>query len=489
MMIPSLSKVEKMLEEYQMVPVFFSIDLDTCTPIRIFCALEEDQQTCFIFESTDREKRRGRYSYIGINPKTEIKIEKKEIEITENGKIHRQKAEALDQFFKEIFRKYSSPSIQNQPKMTGGLIGYFSYDFVRYIESKISHVPPDTLQMPDSHLFVYDQIVAFDHATAQTVIIMSIQRGEDVGEQYKKRLDQAKEIVDKILTYREKPRESGEKKEIEVKSNVTKEHYLTQVEKAKEYVVDGDVFQIVLSQRFEIANPPDPLVVYRRLRMTNSAPYLYYFKNKDYQIVGSSPEMLLNVTNGVVKTKPIAGTVPRGKTQEEDDKMIQQLRNDPKERAEHTMLVDLGRNDVGKVSNFGTVEVSNFMEVERFSKVSHLVSDVKGILRSDKTSIDALFSTLPAGTLSGAPKVRAMELIDEIETTKRCLYGGSIGYLGFDGDIDTCIAIRTILYRNDKAYIQAGGGIVADSVPEKEYEETRSKAEGMIEVLRDVARF
>lgn len=268
-----------------------------------------------------------------------------------------------------------------------------------------------------------------------------------------------------------------------IATNITKEQYLANVEQAKGYIKEGDIFQVVLSRRMEVSNPPEPFEVYRCLRSSNPSPYLYYFKCRDYQIVGASPEMLVNVTHGIVSTKPIAGTAPRGITMEEDKKLEQALKNDPKERAEHTMLVDLGRNDVGKVSKFGTVEVTEFMKVERYSKVMHLVSDVKGILREDKTALDALVSILPAGTLSGAPKVRAMEIIDELENTQRGLYGGTVGYLGFDGNIDTCIAIRTVLFRHGKAYVQAGGGIVADSVPEKEYQESENKARAVIQAM------
>ena len=259
------------------------------------------------------------------------------------------------------------------------------------------------------------------------------------------------------------------------------------VEKAKEYIRNGDIFQVVLSQRFEVESEADPFDVYRCLRTTNPSPYLYFFDFVDYQIAGASPEMLVSVTNGIVTTKPIAGTVPRGTTKKEDDILVRQLMHDPKEQAEHTMLVDLGRNDVGKVSRFGTVRVDNFMSVEKYSKVTHLVSDVQGELREDKTALDALMSILPAGTLSGAPKVRAMEIIDELEDKKRGLYGGTVGYLAFDGNIDTCIAIRTVLFKDGKGYVQAGAGIVADSEPEKEYEETKNKALAVINAIKEAA--
>ena len=281
------------------------------------------------------------------------------------------------------------------------------------------------------------------------------------------------------------PQERRHHGESVVRSNLTKEQYSQMVRDAKEYIKNGDIFQIVLSQRFEISNPPDSFSVYRKLRATNPSPYLYYFHTPDYDVAGASPEMLAKVTNGVIHNRPIAGTKPRGRTPEEDIANEKALAADPKERAEHTMLVDLGRNDVGKVSEFGSVEVTRYMVTERASKVMHLVSDVIGKLRQDQTALDALMAILPAGTLSGAPKVRAMELIDQFENRKRGLYGGTVGYLGFDGNINTCIAIRTVLFTNDKAYVQAGAGIVADSVPENEYYETVNKALAVINAIKE----
>jgi anthranilate synthase component 1 len=269
---------------------------------------------------------------------------------------------------------------------------------------------------------------------------------------------------------------------------MTKESYSQMVRDAKEYIRGGDIFQIVLSQRFEISNPPDSFAVYRKLRATNPSPYLYYFHTPEYDVAGASPEMLAKVTNGKIQNRPIAGTKPRGKTPEEDLANEKALRADPKERAEHTMLVDLGRNDVGKMSKFGTVKVTRYMVTERASKVMHLVSDVEGQLKDGQTALDALMAILPAGTLSGAPKVRAMELIDQFENKKRGLYGGTVGYLGFDGNINTCIAIRTVLFRQEKAYVQAGAGIVADSVPENEYYETVNKALAVIHAIKEAEK-
>jgi anthranilate synthase component 1 len=384
--------------------------------------------------------------------------------------------------------EHKSPNFPNQPKLTGGLIGYFAYDTVRYYEKKLVNPPEDDLDMADCNLFLFDEIVAFDHLSNKAVITLNIKTGEDVDTKYAECEKRAKDIAQILKEYVPAPRKSSSSGEIKVTSNVTKQEFISNVEKAKEYIKDGDIFQVVLSQRFEIENPPDPFDVYRMLRSSNPSPYLYYFKHKDYCIAGASPEMLVNVTKGIVSTKPIAGTIGRGKDESQDKEFEQTLASDPKECAEHTMLVDLGRNDVGKVSKFGTVEVTDFMKIERFSKVMHIVSNVKGMLREDKTAIDALMAVLPAGTLSGAPKVRAMEIIDELENKRRGLYGGTVGYLAFDGNIDTCIAIRTVLFKNNKAYVQAGAGIVADSVPEKEFIETENKALAVINAIKEAAQ-
>ena len=423
---------------------------------------------------------------IGIHPKMEIRI-KNGRAVTREGKEEREtEIKNPITFLSGIMDRYKSPVFPNRPKMTGGLIGYFGYDTVRYMEKTLVNPPEDDLDMPDCHLMMYDEIVAFDHLSNKAVIILNIYKDGDIARQYEACGQRAEQIAKKINSFMPVQR-TPHKGEISVCSNISKEQYMENVKTAKEYIRNGDIFQVVLSQRFEVENPPDPFDVYRVLRAANPSPYLFYFKLKDYSIAGASPEMLVNVTKGIVTTKPLAGTIVRGKTEEEDERLEQVLLSDPKERAEHTMLVDLGRNDVGKVSKFGTVEVTKFMQVEKYSKVMHIMSDVKGILREDLTAVDALMSVLPAGTLSGAPKVRAMEIIDELENKRRGLYGGTVGYLGFDGNIDTCIAIRTILFKNNKAYVQAGAGIVADSEPEKEFRETENKALGAVNAIREAA--
>lgn len=485
MLYPSLEEVKKYLEAYDTVPVFYELLTDSVTPIHIFNALKEESENGFILESVDNGMQWGRYSFIGINPRVEIVVRNGEASYIQNGISAVTKIDNPIDYLKGIMNEHKAPKFPNRPKFTGGLMGYFAYDTIRYIEKKLTNIPPDDLNMADMNLFLYEELVAFDHLTNKVIIIQNIRRDfpEDKYAACEKR---AAELSEKLKNYTPKPaQKKAPQGEFKVTSNITKEQYLQNVEKSKAYIMDGDIFQIVPSQRFEIENPPDAFDVYRMLRSSNPSPYLYYFKHPEYEIAGASPEMLVNVTDGIVTTKPIAGTICRGATEAEDKAYEKQLLSDPKERAEHTMLVDLGRNDVGKVSKFGTVEVEDFMHVERYSKVMHIVSNVKGVLREDKTAIDALMSVLPAGTLSGAPKVRAMEIIDELETTKRCLYGGTVGYLGFDGNIDTCIAIRTVLFKNDKAYVQAGGGVVADSVAENEYMESKNKAQAMINAIED----
>lgn len=484
MLYPSVQEAEKLLEEYPVVPVFYEVLADYMTPIRIFQALRNEGTTCFMLESVENKDQWGRYSFIGVNPKSEIKIYGDQLEV--DGKTCKE-SDPME-YLKDQMEKFQSPVMENFPKLTGGLIGYFGYDMVRHVEKRLQDVPEDDLHMPESHLCRYDEIIAYDHLAGKVVIIQNIQRGENVKQRYQQMEDRAQLLLKKMERPVSLQKDYFVGEDVKVSSNLTKDEYEEAVRKAKKYIRNGDIFQVVLSQRFEVEAQVDPFDVYRCLRTSNPSPYLYFFDFGDYQVVGASPEKLVSVIGNVVETKPIAGTVKRGSTPEEDDMLVKQLVHDPKERAEHTMLVDLGRNDVGKVSKFGTIQVKNFMTVEKYSKVTHLVSDVQGELREDWTALDALMSVLPAGTLSGAPKVRAMEIIDELEGKKRGVYGGTVGYLGFDGNIDTCIAIRTVVFKGGKGYVQAGAGIVADSIPEKEYAETNNKALAVIQAIREAAK-
>lgn len=488
MLFPSLEEVKQLASQYTTIPVFFTFPADHRTPISIYTALSAGEENAFLLESVNNGTQWDRYSFIGFHPVQEIRTQGTQMRITTNGVS--ETVTETDPFRKlqALLDARISPKFENMPYFTGGMIGYFAYDAVRYTEKKLVNIPEDDTHMPDIHLFNYDELIAYDHLNSNALVMINLHAEDNLEEQYQKAEIRSAEIAMKIDNCHCHGQFRDDEPPIQVTSNVTKEQYMSMVETAKKNIRAGEIFQVVLSQRFEIENPPDSFEVYRRLRATNPSPYLYYFKTKDYEISGASPELLVKVTDGVASTKPIAGTRPRGKDAEQDKALEVSLLADEKEKAEHTMLVDLGRNDLGRVSEFGSVEVTNFMYVERYSKVMHLVSDVKGKLRQGCKPMDALRSVLPAGTLSGAPKVRAMEIIDELENKKRGLYGGTVGYFGYNGDMNTCIAIRTVLFRNGKAYVQAGAGIVADSEPEKEFAETTHKASAMVNAVKEARK-
>ncbi len=485
MLFPSLEEVRTLAETYTAIPVFFTFPADHRTPISIYTALSEGEENAFLLESVSNGAQWDRYSFIGFHPSQEIRTHGAQMHRTFKGVSETVTEEKPFETLQKILDARTSPKFEELPYFTGGLIGYFAYDAVRYTEKKLVNIPEDDIQMPDIHLFGYDELVAYDHLNSNALVMINLDASGNLEEQYKKAELRAAEIAAKIDNYHCRGQFRDDEPAVRVGSNVTEQEYISIVNQAKEKIYAGDIFQVVLSQRFEIENPPSSFEVYRRLRATNPSPYLYYFKTKDYEIAGASPELLVKVTDGTVSTKPIAGTRPRGKTHQEDKALETSLLADEKEKAEHTMLVDLGRNDLGKVCEYGSVEVTDFMYVERYSKVMHLVSDVKGKLRQDCKPMDALQAVLPAGTLSGAPKVRAMEIIDELENKKRGLYGGTVGYFGYNGDMNTCIAIRTVLFRDGKAYVQAGAGIVADSDPEKEFAETTHKAKAMLNAIKE----
>lgn len=485
MIYPNLEEARDMAKEYDIIPLAYEMLIDTQTPINLFLTIKESSENCFLLESVDNGEQWGRYSFIGFNPRAEIKVKNNTVIYMDSNGIEKITTGDPFEYISKLLDDYKSPKIKNMPKLTGGLVGYFAYDAVRYIEKKLCNPPKDDLELPDCHFMLCDEIIAFDHLKHKVIVIVNVFTKVNFNVNYHAGVERIHELAEQI----KKPASISVKSKTivnsEVKSNVTKDEFIENVKKAKEYIKNGDVFQVVLSQRFEVENAPEAFDVYRLLRSINPSPYMYYFKFKDYSVAGASPEMLVSVEGRNLFTRPIAGTVKRGKDEREDKELENLLISDKKEQAEHTMLVDLGRNDVGKVSAFGSVEVTHFMRVEKYSQVMHLVSDVKGELRPEKTSLDALKAILPAGTLSGAPKVRAMQIIDEIEKEKRGLYGGTAGYITFNGDLDTCIAIRTVLFKNRKAYVQAGAGIVTDSIPEKEYEETENKAKAMIKAIME----
>ena len=396
-MYPSIEQVKDLLKDYKTVPVFYELLVDSFTPVQLFNCLHESYENCFILESVDSKDQWGRYSYIGINPKVRYTLKDHTAVIKEQGKepVSISTDDPIS-FFSDIIEQHKAPKFNGRPKLTGGLIGYFAYDMVRYFEKTLAEPPADDLNMPDADMHLFDELVAYDHLSNKAVIILNINASDNLEEKYASCERRKDEIIGVLHSFQPKPVSiSSDNVNINIRSNISKEDYLKNVERSKEYIRNGDIFQIVPSQRFEIDNPPDSFDVYRMLRSTNPSPYLYYFSSKEYSIAGASPEMLVSVNDRTVITRPIAGTIKRGETMEEDIRNEAALISNPKERAEHTMLVDLGRNDIGKVSEFGSVNVMDYMIVERYSKVMHLVSNVKGTLRKDKNHWTLLWLCFP----------------------------------------------------------------------------------------------
>lgn len=492
MYTPSVGEVIRLAREYNLIPVVRHLLADTETPIRVFQQFYSEKRA-FLLESVEGGVKWARYSFIGTEPFLTVTAKNGVTEV-QSGKEFRSYADRKPiEVLKSLLRSYRSPSLPGLPRFTGGAVGFFGYDLLQYYERLPKH-RVDDLGMDDIHFMFCDQIVAFDHFKQQLKVISNVHvpvgaTDEEIIRAYDETCARIDAVIAKLMrpvpANRMIHRPIPEDVELgEIRSNVTRERFIANVEAAKEYIRAGDIFQVVLSQRFEIETAVEPLQVYRILRTMNPSPYMYVLKLDDEVIVGTSPELLVRVEEERVETRPIAGTRPRGQTPEEDAELEQELLADEKERAEHLMLVDLGRNDLGRVSEYGTVKCDSFMEIERYSHVMHIVSNVTGQIRKDKDFFDAFLSCMPAGTVSGAPKLRAMEIIAELENEARGSYAGAIGYLGFSGNLDTCITIRTIVFKHGKAYVQAGAGIVWDSVPEKEYEETVNKAKGMLKAIR-----
>jgi anthranilate synthase component 1 len=491
MYTPEAKEVLRLSKEFNLIPVVRTLMADTETPIRVFQQFYQEKRA-FLLESVEGGVKWARYSFIGTDPFLMITA-KNGVTKIESQQETKQPTEKPIEVLKGYLRAYNSPSLPGLPRFTGGAVGFFGYDLLQYYEKLPAH-KVDDLQMNDIQFMFCDQVIVFDHFKQQLKIIANVHvpfQGTDaqIVAAYEATCAKIDETIERLK--RPLPALSMSQQPIpddvelgEVKSNLTKEQFIANVEQAKEYIRAGDIFQVVLSQRFEITTDVSPLHVYRILRTMNPSPYMYCLKMDDEVIVGTSPELLVRVEDEKVETRPIAGTRPRGKTPEQDQAYELELLADEKERAEHLMLVDLGRNDIGRVAEFGTVKCDTFMQIERYSHVMHIASSVSGKIAKDKDFFDAFISCLPAGTVSGAPKLRAMEIIAEVEKEARGAYAGAIGYLGFSGNLDTCITIRTIIFKNGKAYVQAGAGIVWDSVPESEYQETINKAAGMLKSIR-----
>jgi anthranilate synthase component I len=501
----------QLAKNYTAIPVYRVMMADTVTPVSLFLKVREQGRYPFLLESVEGGEQLARYSFIGRNPYQVFRFregvatletlrnngsnrsqdeDRKEVMTGGTGRLTGMAGQAdrqLDESYFDALRRlchtYVEPEIPDLPRLTGGAVGFSAYDTVRQVEH-LPDVPPDDLNLPEAMWGFYDEVFAIDHVKHRVVLIHTVftSPDDDHETQYRNAmacLDDMERILKQPVPDGDGYRRTSDKLE----SNISREEFRRNVEKAREYIHAGDIFQVVLSQRFESRFSGDRFMLYRALRMVNPSPYLFYLDFDDFALVGSSPEVLVQVQDGTVRLLPIAGTRPRGGTTEEDLAMEKDLMSDPKELAEHIMLVDLGRNDLSRVCRPDSVRVTRDRVVDRYSHVMHIVSDVSGKLADGMTAVDALENCFPAGTVSGAPKVRAMEIIDEMEATKRGPYAGAVGYFDFSGNMDTCIAIRTMIVTGDTIYIQAGAGIVADSDPDREYDETVNKARALVEAL------
>ena len=471
---------------YNRIPVYREVLADLDTPLSTYLKLADGPYS-YLLESVQGGEKWGRYSIIGLPGRSRLEVSDHEVRILSDGReVARHTAEDPLAFIERFREQYRVAPVPGLPRFSGGLVGYFGYDTVRYAEKHLAKCPnPDPLQTPDILLMVSEEVVVFDNLAGKLYLIVMADPAD------KAALDKANERLDALIDQLRQPTpvhrpldmQAAPLEDRAFESSFTRDDYQAAVERIKEYIRAGDCMQVVPSQRMSIPFRAAPIDLYRALRCFNPAPYMYYFNLDEFHVVGSSPEVLARVEDGKVTVRPIAGTRPRGASEEEDEALEQDLLADPKELAEHLMLIDLGRNDVGRVARVGSVEVTEQMVIERYSHVMHIVSNVEGELNEGITALEALRAILPAGTLSGAPKVRAMEIIDELEPVKRGIYGGAVGYLAWNGNMDTAIAIRTAVIKEGQLHVQAGGGIVADSVPELEWEETLNKRRAMFRAV------
>jgi len=477
--VPSVEEVRELAKtgKYDVVPVSCEILSDFTTPIETIRILKNASTHAYMLESAQADEKWGRYTFLGFDPKLEITCINGEI--TYGDKT--EKTDDPSKIIREIMSHFRSPRLPYLPSFTGGLVGYFSYDYLGYAEPTAKRDVIDTENFKDVDLMLFDTVIAFDHVRQKLIFITNMSL-EDIDEGYKEAAEELEALAD-LVRNGVKAEENDGKLLSEVTPLFSKEEYCAMVEKAKRHIHEGDIFQIVLSNRLSASFEGSLLNTYRILRTINPSPYMFYFAGTDVEVAGASPETLVKLEDGVLHTFPLAGTRPRGKTEEEDRRLEAELLADEKELAEHNMLVDLGRNDLGKISKFGTVEVEKLRSIERFSHVMHIGSTVRGDIAEGYDALDAIEAVLPAGTLSGAPKIRACQLIGDLENNKRGIYGGAIGYIDFTGNMDTCIAMRIAYKKNGKVFVRSGAGIVADSVPEKEYEECLNKARAVLNSL------
>ena len=482
MITPNSKQIEELAKKYSIIPICKEIFADIITPIQLLRKISKISKKFYLLESIEGGEKWARYSFIGFDPIVHITCKNKTV-IVDDGETQVYKDQNPFDILRNLMSQYKSPQIPAMPPFTGGLVGYFSYEMIGYAEPTLKL---ESSEMNDFDLMLFDKVMAFDHLKQKICIIVNM-KTEKVLENYGKAVSDIGKLTQLITGDTPLTKEQIFSKPQFI-CNVTKEEYLKMVEKTKDYICRGDVFQAVISRRFETEYKDNLLNAYRVLRTTNPSPYMVFMRNDDLQLISASPETLIRLKNGKLTTFPIAGSRPRGKDLEEDLALEQELLSDEKELSEHNMLVDLARNDLGKISEYNSVRVVDYMRVQRFSRIMHIASEVEGVLKKNKDAFDAIEAILPAGTLSGAPKIRACEIIQELEKSPRGIYGGAIGYIDFTGNMDSCIAIRMAIKKNDKVYIQAGSGIVADSVPETEYEEAGNKAKALIEAIQEAGQ-
>ncbi len=484
MYYPSKKEFIELSKKGNVIPVYRELLTDFDTPLSAFLKIEEGD-FAYLLESVEGGEHVARYSFLGSNPSLVIESKGNTVTFTRGDNVdsHEAVGDPIEEI-RSFMKKFRFVEVKGLPRFCGGLVGYMGYDMVRFIEDIPDNNDRD-IDMPDMQFILTDTILIFDHVDHKLKVVSnSLVEKDEPAEAYEKACRKIDRIVEKLKSTENIVVDTGDiRTATEIESNFTREDFYKIVEDAKEYIRAGDIIQVVLSQRLKKQTKADPFSIYRALRSINPSPYMFYLKFGKHRLVGSSPEILVRCEDDLVEVRPIAGTRKRGATEDEDMRLEKELLADPKERAEHIMLVDLGRNDIGRVCEYSSVQAKEVMHIERYSHVMHIVSDVTGTLKKDKDVFDLLRATFPAGTVSGAPKVRAMEIIDQMENVRRGPYAGSVGYISFSGNIDLCITIRTILMEDGTAYIQAGAGIVLDSDPEKEYEETLNKAMAMMKAI------
>jgi anthranilate synthase component 1 len=485
MYYPSLEEFLKKAKRGDIVPVYREIMADIETPVSVFLKLDKGEYS-FLLESVEGGEKLGRYSFIGCSPHIIFKVKNKEGMINEGGKEVRIDIEKDPlEYLKNILPLSNFMKDDNLPDFCGGAVGYIGYDYIKYLED-IPDKNIDDLNLPDLYFLIVNEVVIFDHLKHIMIIVSNVKVKEEPKKAYQEAIDKIEMIAREISKPLDKVFDINydKNKGLKIESNCKKEEFINWVKKAKEYIVNGDIFQVVLSQRIKVKSNIEPFKIYRNLRRINPSPYMFYLKLKDIILIGSSPELLVKYSDKMVETRPIAGTRARGRNSKEDDLLEKELLSDSKECAEHIMLIDLGRNDIGKVCQYNSITLPEFMTIEKYSHVMHIVTSVKGKIAPEYDQFDVIKACFPAGTVTGAPKIRAMEIIEELENIRRGPYAGCICYFSFSNYFDSCITIRTILIKEEEAYIQAGAGIVADSKPEREYFETLYKAKALLEALK-----